>query len=393
MRILFVQKETGYLYGGVENHVRELVKRLAARGHEVTLLTRGGPAHPLKELESLKNVKIVYLSQTSARTKRAASMRGLAAKTIAGSLRLTALLRRTKALPWLAKTIPWIFSHRKEFDVVSVHTFTDTVAMRAINRVARMPYAAWLEGYDYIEAENAKKSRVVATISEYMYGLCSRVHGYRPMVIPIGVDRQKFQNVNPREVKKARKKYARTGELLVLNVARLTESKGIPNMVKAAALARKKRGDLKFVVCGDGEQRPLLDKMVRELRLGDCFYIVKAFGSELPAFYNAADIFVHVPKFGNHFGVVYLEAMAAGLPIVAANAEASPLTVGDAALLVETENPRALADAITRLAENKALREKLSEKADRRAREKFDWGKIIVECEKLYKKAIAAYGG
>ena len=46
-----------------------------------------------------------------------------------------------------------------------------------------------------------------------------------------------------------------------------------------------------------------------------------------------------------------------------------------------------------RLAENKVLREKLFKKAERRVREKFDWNEIIVECEKLYEKAMAAYCG
>lgn len=175
---------------------------------------------------------------------------------------------------------------------------------------------------------------------------------------------------------------------MILNVARLVESKGIENFIKAAPIVKRKYPRTVFIVCGDGQKKEELQKIIAEFNLNDDFFLLGGIGKELIKYYKAADLFVHVPKSGNHFGVVYLEAMAAGLPIIAADKDATPYTVGDAALLVSIENPEELSKAIIKLMTDNKLRKKPSENSIRRVEKEFNWNYIIPKIENLFEKAM-----
>lgn len=391
MKILFVHRESGFIYGGVENHIRETAKKLAERGNSVTILTEKGKNNPLAKFENTKNIRIVYLPSLglshSYKTRR---FKSTVSSNVSKTSRLSKFLRIGANLGWMIKSGLWIALNRKNFDVTSVHKFIDTVTLNTLNKFFRMPFVEFLEGYDPIECDYAKKVKYVSTISQYIYDKCKHVHGgYEPALIPIGVELERFRNVRSEDVQSIRDKYCPNGEVLILNVARLVPAKDIPNMIKAAHLALQKNKNLRFIVCGDGEERAPIEKMIKDLNMEDTFFIVKAFGPELPKFYQAADIFLHVPKFANHYGIVYVEAQAAGLPIIAANEEATPSTVGSSALLVEIKDSTQLADAILKLASNKSLREKLSKEAMSRADRIFDLDKTTLEEEKLYKQAAS----
>lgn len=389
MRILVDHREVGYFYGGAENHIKELSKKLAGKGHEILFLTERGKNDPLTAFKGNPNIEINYLP--SLKIRRSKDFKnfssGLSKKTDK-SIFITKILRITSNLGWILKSGGWIIHNRKKFDVVWVSKYSDTFSLKLLNKFVKIPFVESLEGYDYVEAENAKEVKYVFAVSQFICDQCKNIHHFEPKLITIGVDREKFQIVNKKEVLEIRNKYAKGKEdKIILNVARLVDSKDLPTFIKASAETLKKFGNIKFLICGEGEEKQKLEGLIEELNLTDTVFILGVFGDDLKKYYAASDIFVHVPKQGNHFGIVYLEAMAAGLPIVASNVDASPDTVGDCALLVTPGNVLEVSQAIEKFLGDKKLRERLSKNSKERAK-LFDWDKIAKEVESLFSQAV-----
>jgi glycosyltransferase involved in cell wall biosynthesis len=389
MRILVNHREVGYFYGGTENHIRELSKLLMKNGNEVIFLTEKGEKDPLESIRSNKLCKVKYLFSLKAnRSNKFKQISGGVSKKTTNHLTLTRILRIFSNTEWIIKSGLWIAFNHKKFDVVWTSKYTDTLSMKFLNKLIKIPYVESLEGYDYIEAEGAKKVKFVFAISEFIKEKCKEVHNFEPKLITIGVDQHKFQNPDKRKVMKIRKKYG-FRNTIILNVARLVKSKDLTSFVKASKKVSEESPNARFIICGDGEEKTRLNSLIKRLNLENKFFILNVFGDDLIEYYNAADIFVHTPILGNHFGIVYLEAMAAGLPIVASNKDASPDTVGNCGLLATPGNVKDISQKMEKLIKNKRLREKLSKNSLKRAKEFFNWKKISDEAEMLFKKAAS----
>ena len=388
MKILIPHRQIGYFYGGAENHIKEITKRLAKKGNKIILLTERGKEDPLTEIKKLENIDVVYIS--SAGAHQSANFNRVSGK-VSGKIKelklLTKYLRILSNFGWLIKSSIWIFRNRKKFDLIWSSKNIDTVSLKFLNKFVKVPYVVSLEGYDFIEAENTKKCPHVFTIAPFICKTCEEKHNFKPHYITIGIDGEDFK-IRDEQVEAIKKKYCPNKELIVLNVGRLIGIKDMPNFIHAAARANKEYPAAKFIICGNGPEKENLKKIIKKLNLEKIVFIVENLSNkEIFDYYNAADIFVHVPKQGNHFGVVFLEAMAAGLPIIAANEDATPDTVDDAALLVPIENEKILSKNILKLLRNKSLRERLSHNSKKRVESEFNWDKIIPKIETLFKEA------
>ena len=111
---------------------------------------------------------------------------------------------------------------------------------------------------------------------------------------------------------------------VLLTVSRLARSegyKGHDRVIRALPALRRKFADLVYVVAGDGDLRPDLEKLAGELGVADAVrFIGHVESGDLPELYRAADLFV-MPSTGEGFGIVYLEALACGTPVVAGDAD------------------------------------------------------------------------
>jgi len=169
------------------------------------------------------------------------------------------------------------------------------------------------------------------------------------------------------------------GGFVVGCVARLSPEKGVDVLLQAAAM----RPDMAVLIAGDGPERQALHQIspsnVRWLgRVPDTREV-----------YAAADV-VAVPSRQEGQGIVVLEAMAAGVPVVASRVGglAEMLTDGETALLVPPDEPGALAAALARLRDEPALRERLSKNGRALVREKYDVRRMVRAVEEVYGRLI-----
>jgi len=185
------------------------------------------------------------------------------------------------------------------------------------------------------------------------------------------------------------------GERLIGTVGRLTPWKGQDDFLRAAALVAPKRPDARFLVVGDCVSSPAerrsdeayrdrLHALAAELGLSDKVRFT-GFREDVPAVMNALDLFV-LPSHEEPFGIVLLEAMAAGRPIVATAAGGVTEIVADAreALLVPPRDPEAMAAAILRLLSDGSLAASLGRAARERVAAEFPLWRPAARMRQLY---------
>jgi glycosyltransferase involved in cell wall biosynthesis len=179
----------------------------------------------------------------------------------------------------------------------------------------------------------------------------------------------------------------------ILAVGRLVAQKGHDVLLHAFARVVVPFPDARLVIVGEGEQRAPLERLTRELRLVDRV----TFTGHRPnarTFMRYATVFVH-PSRWEGFGLVLLEAMAAGVPIVANRVSAIPEVVDDGAtgLLVPVDDSDALAKAISRLLEDPALAQRLGRTGRDRLEREFSLSRMVRATEQIYSDALAAATG
>jgi glycosyltransferase involved in cell wall biosynthesis len=173
---------------------------------------------------------------------------------------------------------------------------------------------------------------------------------------------------------------------IVGNVAALVPHKGQRHLVDAAALVLTQVPDARFVIAGEGELRPALERQIKDKHLEKHVFLV-GFRPDILSVHKAFDIFV-MSSVTEGLGTSLLDAMACGKPIVATTAGGMPEVVagGETGLLVPPRDDEALAAAIVRLLTDPALRARMGAAAEQRVRELFSAERMVQETLELYKR-------
>jgi glycosyltransferase involved in cell wall biosynthesis len=194
-----------------------------------------------------------------------------------------------------------------------------------------------------------KEADAVVVPSEFTRSRMVEVNGARAertAVIPHGLD---LDGPLPNEVPRA----TRAGRL-ILSVTRLNRAdayKGIDEMIRAMPRVVERCPEAEYVVAGDGNDRPRLEELARQQGLGERVrFVGELQKEELRRVYAAADVFA-LPSRKEGFGIVFLEAMYSGLPVVATRAGGTVDVVehGKTGILVPPESPAQLASAVSGL--------------------------------------------
>lgn len=251
------------------------------------------------------------------------------------------------------------------------------------------PQRRWLE-----PAVGRSADRIIATCSDEVFELKAMgIDTGKVSIAPCGVDLGLFSADGPPAPK------PRTHR--ILSVGRLVPRKGVDLVIRALPqLAEAGFDDVELLIVGGGAEPGALhaDPEVRRLldlaeRLGIADK-VKLGGQvprgEMPGIFRSADAVVCTPWY-EPFGIVPLEAMACGVPVVAAAVGGLQDTVLDhgTGLHVPPRDPEAIAAALAILLANPDLRAEMGAAGQARARTRYSWDRVAAETEKAYQLAIA----
>lgn len=207
----------------------------------------------------------------------------------------------------------------------------------------------------WLEARHAKRADLVITTSQYCVMRLEELYRVsNAVIVPELIDLEAW-----RKLFRSNPAAPDPRKFSVLSVCRFYPRKRLEILLQAAALLRDRIPQLEVRIVGNGPEGNRLRQICADLRLESSIrWLGDLSMEELAAEYNRADLFC-LPTVQEGFGIVFLEAMAAGKPIVAARAAAVPEVVSNG-ILAEPENPEALADAIMRLYRDPDLRSSLA---------------------------------
>jgi len=178
----------------------------------------------------------------------------------------------------------------------------------------------------------------------------------------------------------------------ILFVGRQEKRKGLPYLLEAYARLKAERPDLRLIIVGpDGGIRPACQRFISQHGVEDVVFTDFVADEELPRYYKTGDVFC-APNTGHEsLGLIILEAMAAGTPIVASNIEgfSDVLTDGVQGLLVPPRDSDALYAALKRLLSDSAMREVMGQAGARQA-QKYSWEEVSGRVLKYYQETISS---
>jgi phosphatidylinositol alpha-1,6-mannosyltransferase len=194
-----------------------------------------------------------------------------------------------------------------------------------------------------------------------------------------------------------RKRHAPGGELLLLTVGRLQRRKGHDLAIRAMAALRHEIQSMKYLIVGDGDERASLEALAVDAGVRDRVIFAGEVPAEtLPDYYGAADLFVHPNRIDGvdveGFGIVFLEAAAAGLSTIGGTTGGSPDAVeaGITGLLVSGTDVAELASAIRTLASSEALRRQMGEAGRIRVVRHFTWERAATQVAEIHRNLSSA---
>lgn len=199
-------------------------------------------------------------------------------------------------------------------------------------------------------------------------------------VIRLGVDLNKFKM---RKIKK--------DEIVILFVGRLVEEKGIMDLYEAFKNVR----NVKLRIIGNGPLKSKLKSMTMSDGLSDAVKIEQKNYEAMPKVYQEADIFVLPSKttktWEEQYGMVLVEAMASGLPVIASKTGAISEVIGDWGILVKEGDVEGLTKALVNLLKDANLRRKIGRMGRIRAEKLFDCKKTAKKIEKIYENISGGF--
>jgi len=295
----------------------------------------------------------------------------------------------------------------KSIDLVHAHDWLVGLASRSIARRLQLPlvttihdmavgkhfgqldrpqqYIAFTERWLTDESE-----RVIAC-SDFIKGELVQHCGAEPAkvdVIPCGVDPAPLQL--PVNLPAFRSVFCRPEERLLLYVGRLDREKGVEVLIRGFAALRPREARLRLVIVGEGQVRGQLQELVGGLGLAE---VVTFLGYVAPpalgAVFQCAEMVV-VPSLYEPFGMVALEAMAAGRPVIVSDAGGLRELIidGETGLRVPAGDAEAITAAMSRLLDDQALAARLAAQGQERARGEFSWDRVAHLTRSCYARVL-----
>ncbi|WP_148266754.1 glycosyltransferase [Methanocella arvoryzae] len=227
--------------------------------------------------------------------------------------------------------------------------------------------------------ERAKNALIIEGVNEE-----------RIRVVPAGIDTDRF-TPGPADEGLLKTLGISGDDFTILFVGRLTREKGIYDMLYAARLVSRDPdlSKVKFLIAGDGPEKSAMNAAIKKLGIEDRVKLAGNFTyDEIPGLYRIAKAFL-LPSIPVHwwqeqFGMVLVEAMASGLPVISTMSGSIPEVVGDAGQLIQPADPVSIYDAVRELSKDEAYCKSLAMKARKRAVEQFGLDRVSALLRSAY---------
>jgi len=354
--------------GGVNDHVRHLAVQLQKLGHESRIFAPSSRADV--DFDSARFYRIgtpiaIPVNDSVARITLSFHLANRVAAIIAEE-RFDVLHFHEPLMPALPMTM---LRMSPTANVGTFHAFARSNVGYYYGRPLLQPYLAHLH-------------RAIA-VSEPARDFVTRYFPEFPMrVIPNGID------VDTYRPGLAPIRHLRDENLNILFVGRLEKRKGLGDLLRAYRAMNSRVPNVRLIIVGDGPLRGRVESYVARHRLPNVIVAGYVPDSVKPRYFNSADIFCAPATGAESFGIVLLEALASGLPVVATEVPGymSVLEPGRDSITVPPKNWRELAASLVILARDEELRRRLADYALQKAR-RYSWDKVATEVLEVYHEA------
>ena len=236
-------------------------------------------------------------------------------------------------------------------------------------------YAKRAGKLQFLHAKIFKRANAVQAISNFLADWALKM-GFKgkPEVVPNGVDIAKFtQRITAEKRSELRQGFGfAESDVVLVTASRLSLKNGIDDLIRALSYLPP---NFKVLIAGDGEDKDKLHVLAEQKGLKErVVFLGSRSHDELPAILRSSDIFVRA-SLSEGLGNSFLEAMAAGLPIIGTPVGGIPdfLKDGETGVFCQPRDPESIANAAKRIQEEPGLREKLVRQGEALVKEKYGW--------------------
>ncbi|MBP2673691.1 MAG: WalN protein [Deltaproteobacteria bacterium] len=359
-------------YGGIQTTYWETAKRLSALGHEVHLY--GGEGAIRRDLPPEVRILTFPFTERSRFPDLGTRFRKFAERVSFGRHALDSLLRERYDILYIRK--PYEFP-------ISLYVRGKTGA----KVVYRSGGTEFYPGYRTL----ASRLDAFLACSRYNAGQIQKHCGLRPEVVYNGVDTGRFAP-RARSAAVSTRLGIREGDFVLMGVGRIVGWKGFQFGIRALSLLN--RGEIKYVIVGDGDRRKALEKEAADLGVGrQVVFAGPVPASEMPEYYSVADV-VLFPTIGDDdaFPNTLCEAMACGKPAIGTMKGGIPegIVEGETGFLVPPRDAEAIADRTDRFLRAPERVSLMGGRARQRAVDHFSWDVIVARLEEIFLELAGA---
>ena len=371
MKIALVSPYDFAYPGGVCNHIANLEGQLTGMGHEVKIIA------PASKAVSSLGERLIPIGKP-----RPVPVSGSVA--------------RITLSPWLSSRIKAVLE-REKFEIAHLHEPLMPMLCTTVLRLSGTPTVGTFHAsggkpwYNFgtpigklILKKWFRKLDYKIAVSNPAMEFVNKYFPDKYDIIPNGVDTDHFRpDVEPLE------DYL-DGKLNIMFIGRLEKRKGLDYLLEAYRQLKHVIPESRLVVVGPGIRlRNKYEKRVARDGIEDVTFIGFATYDDLPRYYKTADIICCPATGWESFGIVLIEAMAVGTPVVASDISgyASVMTHDAEGLLVPPKNASKLAEALLSLANDKAMRQKMGQKGIVTAQQ-YSWQSVAKRILDCYHKAL-----
>ena len=288
-----------YTDGGVQFVIKQLYDFLSKKGHYVKILTPM-PVSTVKKKSSIDK-DIIFIGKS--RDFRSPLHTTVQISSSADDKEIKDILKKEKFdvinfhEPWVPFISRQILSHSTSINIGTFHAkIPDTKFIKGFVKSLNLYLKSVAKNLDGFTA-------VSNTAAEHINTLTDR----EIKIIPNFINLSEYQNI---------KKSPKTDTKKILFIGRLETRKGVKYLLDAFHILSKKYDNLELLIAGDGPKRKILEELTKDLNLQNVSFLGKISSNKKVNLFGSADLFCSPAIFGESFGIVLLEAMASGLPIV-----------------------------------------------------------------------------